>query len=103
MPLIHLLCYVDKFVVDCRRIDALVVVDETSAMAARIVMLDTRTKVAFLALSANGQKDVTSAGGGALQHAIVLRNMLDTDQMEDGVTPAHWDTQKHCLLRGIRL
>ena len=95
MPLIHVLWYLDKYVVDCGSMDAVVVVDETPAMAAKIAMSDTRTKVAFLAVSAIRQKDLSSAVGGALQHAIVMRYMLDTDHMEDGVTGAHWDTQEH--------
>ena len=104
MPLIHVLWYLDKYVVDCGSMDAVVVVDETPAMAAKIAMSDMRTKVAFLAVSAIRQKDLSSAVGGALQHhAIIMRYMLDTDQMEDGVTGAHWDTQEHWLLRGIPL
>ena len=34
---------------------------------------------------------------------IVMRHMLDNDQMEDGITGARWDTQEHWLLRGIPL
>ena len=52
MPLIYVLWYLDKFVVDCRNIDAVVVVDATPAVDAKIGMLETRTKLAFLALSA---------------------------------------------------
>ena len=100
MPLIHLLLYLDKFVADNGNIDAGVVVYETPATAAKIVMSDTRTKVVFLAVSAFSQKDLSSAVGGALQDAIVERYMLDTDQMEEGVTGANGDTQEHWLLLG---
>ena len=65
-PLIHVLWYLDKFVVDCGNIDAVVVVDETRAMAAKNKTSDTRTKVSFLAVSAIRQKDLSSAVGGAL-------------------------------------
>ena len=101
LPLNHVLWYLDKYLVDCRNINAVVVVDETPAMAAKIAMSDGRTKVAFLAVSAIKQKDLRNAVGGALQHAIILGYMLEDDQMEQGVTGATWDTQKHCLLRGI--
>ena len=40
MPLIQVLWYLDKFLVDCGNIDAVVVVDETLAMEAKITMLD---------------------------------------------------------------
>ena len=103
MPVIHVLWYLDKFVVDSGNIDVVVVVDETTAMAAKIAMSDGRTKVAFLAVSAIRQKDLSSAVGGALQDAIIMQYMLDNDQMEDGITCAHWDTQEHWLSRGIRL
>ena len=72
-------------------------------MAAKIAMSDASTKVGFLAVSAIRQKDLTSAVGGGLQHAIVMRYMLDTDQIEDGVTGAHRHTQEHRLLPGIPL
>ena len=95
MPLIHVLWYLDKYLVDCGNIDAVVVVDETPAMGAKIAMSDGRTKVAFLAVSAIKQKDPSNAVGGALQHAIIMRYMLEDDQMEQGVTGATWDTQEH--------
>ena len=41
-------------------------------MAAKIAMSDTRTKVGFLAVSTIRQKDLSSAVGGALLHAIVM-------------------------------
>ena len=44
MPLIHMLWYLDKFVVDCGNIDALGVVDETPAIPVRIVVSDGRRK-----------------------------------------------------------
>ena len=78
MPLVHVLWYLDKYVVDCGRIDAAVVVDETPAMTAQVAMSDTRTKVSFLAVSAIWQKDFDNAVGGALGHAIIMRYMLDT-------------------------
>ena len=77
--------------------------DETPAMAAKIAMSDGRTKVAFLAVSAIKQKDLSSAVGAALQHAIIMRYMLHDNQMEQGVTGATWDTQEHWLLRAILL
>ena len=94
MPLIHVLWNLDKYLLDCGNADAVVVVDETPAMAAKIAMLDGRTKVAFLAVSAIKQKDLTNAVGGALQHAIIKRYMFEADQMQQGVTAATWDTQK---------
>ena len=81
MALIHMLWYFDKFVVRCGNIHALVVVDETPAMAAKIAKWDQRIKAEFLAVSATKQKDQSSAVGGALQHAIVMRYMLHADQM----------------------
>ena len=71
MPLIHVLWYLDKYLVGCGHARAVVVVDETLLMAAKIAMSDRMTKVAFLALSAIKQKDPSNAVGGALQHAIV--------------------------------
>ena len=103
MPLIHVLWYLDKYLVDCGNADAVVVVDETPAMAAKITMSDGRTKVAFLAVSAIKQKDLSNAVGGALQHAIIMRYMLEDDQTEQGATTATWDTQEEWLLRGIPL
>ena len=103
MPLIHVLAYLDKYLVDCRNIDKVVVVDETPAMAAKIAMSDGGTKVAFLAVSAIKQKDLSYAVGGALQHAIVMRYILEDDQVEKGVTRAPWDIQEEWLLRGIPL
>ena len=83
--------------------DAVVVVDDTPAMAAKIAMSDVRTKVAFLAVSAIKQKDLGYAVGGALQHAIIMRYMLEADQTEQGAQAATWDTQEEWLQRGIPL
>ena len=98
MPLNHMLWYCDKYVVDCENIDAVVVVDETPTMAATIAMSNARTKVAFLAVSAIKQKELSSTIGGALQHTIILRYMLVDDQMEQRVTGATRDTQEPWLL-----
>ena len=105
MPLIHMLWYLDKYLLDCSIADAVVVVDDTPAMAAKIAMSDEsgRTKVAFLAASALKQKDLANAVGGALQHAIIMRYMLEADQTEQRVTAATLDTQEEALLRGIPL
>ena len=105
MPLIHVLWYLDKYLLDCGHADAVVVVDDTAPMAANIAMSDEsgRTKVAFLAVSAIKQKDLVNAVGGAMQHAIIMRYMLEADQTEQGVTAATWDTQKEWLLRCIPL
>ena len=105
MPLIHVLWYLDKYLLDSGHADAVVVVDDTPAMAARIAMSDEseRTKVAFLSVSAIKQKDLASAGGGALQHAIIMRYMLKADRTEQGTTAATWETQEQWLLRGIPL
>ena len=62
-----------------------------------------RTKGAFLALSAINQKDLANAVGGALQHAIIMRYMLEADQTEKGATAATWNTQEEWLLRGFPL
>ena len=51
MSPIHMPWYLDKFTVDCGNIDAMVVVDETPAMAAKVAMSDGRTKLAFPAVS----------------------------------------------------
>ena len=59
--------------------------------------------VAFLAVSAIRQKDLRSAVGGALQHAIVMRYILEDNQMEQGVTGATLDTQEDWALCGIPL
>ena len=90
MPLIHVLWYLDKYLLDCGHADAVVVVDDTPAMAAKIAMSDEsgRTKVAFLAVSAIKQKDLANAVGGALQHAIIMRYMSEADQTEQGATAA---------------
>ena len=105
MPLIHVLWYLDKYVLDSGHADAVVVVDDTPAMAAKIAMSDKsgRTKVGFLAVSAIKQKDLANAVGGALQHAIIMRYMLEADQTEQVATAATWDTQDEWLLRGIPL
>ena len=103
MPLIHVLWYLDKYLLDSGYADAVVVADDTPAMAARIAMSDElrRTKVGLLAVSAIKQKDLANAVEGALQHAIIMRYMLDADQTEQGATAATWDTQEQWLLRGI--
>ena len=105
MPLIHVLWYLDKYLLDCGHADAVVVVDGTPAMAPKIAMSDEsgRTKVAFLAVSAIKQKDLVNAVGGALQHAIIMRYKLEAYQSEQGVTAATWDTQEEWLQRGIPL
>ena len=105
MPLIHVLWYVDKYLLNSGHADAVVVVDDTPAIAAKIAMWDEseRTKVGFLAVSAIQQKDHANAVGGALQHAIIMPYMLEADQTEQGSTAATWDTQEEWLLRGIPL
>ena len=102
MPLIHVLWYLDTYLLDCGHADAMVVVDDTPAMALKIAMSDESrsTKVAFLAVSAIKQRDLANAGGGALQHAIIMRYMFEADQTEHGVTTATWDTQEVWLLPG---
>ena len=50
-----------------------------------------------------GQEDLANAVGGALQHAIIMRYMLEADQTEPGAIAATWDTQEDWLLRGIPL
>ena len=101
----QVLWYVDKYLSDCGHADAVVVVADTPAMAARIAMSceSGRPKVAFLAVSAIKQKDIANAIGGALQHAIIMRYMLEADQTEQGVTAATCDTQEEWLLCGIPL
>ena len=103
IPLIHVLWYLDRYVLCSGLPDAVVVVDDTPAMAAKIAMSDLKTKVAFLAVSTIKQKDLGNAVGGALQHAIVMRYMLEADQTEQGATAATWDTQEEWLQRGIPL
>ena len=103
IPLIHVLWYLDKYVLGSGYADAVVVVDNTPAMAAKIAMSDVRTKVAFLAVSAIKQKDLGNAVGAALQHAIIMPYMLEADQTEQGATAATWDTQEEWLQRGIPL
>ena len=105
MPVIQLLWYLEKHLLDSGHADAVVVVDDTPAMAAKIAMSDEsgRTKVGFLAVSAIKQKDLANAVGSALQHAIIMRDMLEADQTEQGATAATWDTQEQWLLRGIPL
>ena len=74
-------------------------------MAPKIAMLDESgtTKVVFLAVSAIKQKDLANDVGGALQHAIIMRYMLEADQTDQGATAETWDTQEEWLLRGIPL
>ena len=103
MPLIHVLWYLDKYLLGSGYSDAVVVVDDTPAMAAKIAMSDLRAKVAFLAVSTIKQKDLGNAVGGALQHAIIMRYMLEADQTEQGATAATWDTQEEWLQCGIPL
>ena len=78
----------------------MVVVDETPALSAKIAMSDGSSKVAFLAVSAIKQKDLTNAVRGALQHAIIMWYMLETDQREHGGTAATCDTPEEWLLHG---
>ena len=105
MPLIQVLWYLDKYLLGSGYADAVVVVDNAPAMAAMIAMSDEtgRTKVGFLAVSAIKQKDLANAVGGALQHAIIMRYMLEADQTDQGATAATWDNQEEWLLRGIPL
>ena len=95
----------DKYLLDCGHADAVVVVDDAPAMATKIAMWHQsgRTEVAFLALSAINQKDLANAFEGALQHAIIMRYMLEANHTEQGVTAATWDTQEEWSLRGIPL
>ena len=72
-------------------------------MAAKIAMSDLRTKLAFLAVSEIKQKDLGNAVAGALQHAIIMRYMLEADQEEQGATAATWNTREEWLQRGIPL
>ena len=72
MPLIHVLWYLEKYLADCGNADAVVVVNDTPPLAAKIVMLKGRSKLAFLAVSAIEQKDLTNAVGVALPHAIIV-------------------------------
>ena len=97
MPLIHVLWYLDKYHLGSGYADAVIVVDDTPAMAAKIAMSDVRIKVTFMAVSAIKQKDPGNAVGGALQHAIIMRYMLEADQTEQGPTAATWDTQEEWL------
>ena len=103
MPLIHMLWYLHKYPLDSGHADAVVVVDDTPAMTAKIAMSDEsgRTKVAFLAVSVIEQKDLANAVGGALQHAIIVPYMYEADQTQQGATAATWETQEDWLLRGI--
>ena len=103
MPLIQVLWYLNKYLLGSGYSDAVVVVDDTPAMAAKIAMSDLRTKVAFLAVSTIKQKNLGNAVGGALQHAIIMRYMLEADQTEQGATAAPPDTQEEWLQRGIPL
>ena len=103
MLLTHVPWYLDKFWADCGNIDAVVVVDETPAKAAEIAMSDGRTKVAFLAVSAIRQNDLSTAVRGLLQYTTNMRYMLDNGQMEKGVTGAHQDSQEDWPLRGLPL
>ena len=103
MPLIHVLWCLDKYLLGSWYADAVVIVDNTPTMAAKIAMSDVRTGVALLAVSAIKHKDLGNAVGGALQHAIIMRCMLEADQTEQGATAATWDTQEEWLQRGIPL
>ena len=105
MPLIHVLRYLDRYLLDSGHADAVVVVDDTPAMAAKITMSDesARTKVGFLTVSAIKQKALAKAVGGPLQHAIIMQYILEADQTKQGATAATWDSQEEWLLRGIPL
>ena len=50
--------------------------------------------MAFLAVSANKQKGLANAVGGALQHAIIMRYMLEANHTEQGAIVATSDTQE---------
>ena len=95
----------EKYLLMCWHADAVVLVDDTPAMAAKIAMSDEsgKTKVAFLAVSAIKGKDLVNAVASALQHAIIMRYIFEADQTEQGVTAATWDTKEEWLLRGIPL
>ena len=101
MPLIHVLWSLDKYLLGSGCSNAVVVVDDKPAMAAKNAMSDLRTKVTFLAVSTIKQKDLGNAVGGALQHAIIMRYMLEADRTEQGATAAPCDTQEEWLQRGI--
>ena len=101
MPLIHVLWYLDKNLLGSGYADAVVVVDDTPAVAAQIPISDVRNKVVFLAVSTIKQKVPGNAVEGALQRAIIMRYMLEADQTEQGATAATWDTQEKWLQRGI--
>ena len=105
MLLIHVLWYLDKYRLGSGYADAVVVVEDMPAMAAKIALSDEtgRTKVGFLAVSAIKQKDLANAVGGVLQNAVIMRYMLEADQAEQGATAATWDTEEEWLLRGIPL
>ena len=51
----------------------------------------------FLAVSGLEQKDLSNAVGGGLQHAIIMRYMLEDDQVEQGATAVTPDTQEEWL------
>ena len=70
-------------------------------MAAKIVVSAGRTKVGFLAVSGIKQEELSSAVGDALQHAIIMRYMLEHHRIAQRVTVAPWDTQEHWPLHGI--
>ena len=77
MPPIDLLWYIEKYLVDCGNVDAVVVVDETPALTRKMATSDGGTKVTYLAVSAIKQKVPSSAVGCALQHAVIMRYMLE--------------------------
>ena len=79
MPLIHILWYLDTFIVKSGMLDGVVVVDETLAMAAKVRMSNVETLVAYLAINPGRWKDINVAVMGALQHAIVMRHLLEED------------------------
>ena len=102
MPLIHVLWYLDTLIVKSGMLDGVLVVAETPAMAEKIRMHDVQTLVAYLAVNPGRQKDINVAMLGALQHAIVMRHLLE-DQLEKGDTCAAWDVQQNWLSHGIPL
>ena len=86
MPQIHVLWYLDKYSFGSGYSDAVVVVDDTPAIPAKIAMSNLCIKVAFLAVSTIKREDLGNAVGGALQHAIIMRYMLEADETEQRAT-----------------
>ena len=85
MPLSHVRCYLDKYLFDCGHADAVVVVDDTPAMAAKIAMSDEsgRTNWRFLQMP-------LECSAACHHHAVHVGSR----------SAATWDTQEEWLLRG---